>query len=145
MAIYTISCALSGRSPGKRKSAGTSGTGPSPAPNANPHRCRRKRCSCAYHGGVPARTCPAHAKRSQHLLIFPGEGHSLGKNPLHGEIKVREELKWLEKYCPAPPSARSTTPARPTLQIFPRGRFRRRRHDTLISKLTGQAPFQVSE
>ena len=32
------------------------------------------------------------------LLIFPGEGHGLGKNPWHGKIKVREELKWLEKY-----------------------------------------------
>ena len=32
------------------------------------------------------------------LLIFPGEGHSLGKNPWHGKIKVREELKWLTKY-----------------------------------------------
>jgi acylaminoacyl-peptidase len=32
------------------------------------------------------------------LLVFPGEGHSLGKNPWHGKIKVREELKWLEKY-----------------------------------------------
>jgi dipeptidyl aminopeptidase/acylaminoacyl peptidase len=32
------------------------------------------------------------------LLIFPGEGHSLGKNPWHGKIKVREELKWLQKY-----------------------------------------------
>jgi len=32
------------------------------------------------------------------LLIFPGEGHSLKKNPWHGKIKVREELKWLEKY-----------------------------------------------
>ncbi len=32
------------------------------------------------------------------LLIFPGEGHSLDKNPWHGKIKVREELKWLEKY-----------------------------------------------
>jgi dipeptidyl aminopeptidase/acylaminoacyl peptidase len=35
------------------------------------------------------------------LLIFPGEGHGLTKNPWHGKIKVREELKWLEKYCPA--------------------------------------------
>ena len=35
------------------------------------------------------------------LLIFPGEGHGLGKNPWHGKIKVREELKWLEKYLPA--------------------------------------------
>jgi len=34
------------------------------------------------------------------LLIFPGEGHSLKKNPWHGKIKVREELKWLEKYVP---------------------------------------------
>jgi dipeptidyl aminopeptidase/acylaminoacyl peptidase len=32
------------------------------------------------------------------LLLFPGEGHDLGKNPWHGKIKVREELKWLEKY-----------------------------------------------
>ena len=32
------------------------------------------------------------------LLIFPEEGHSLAKNPWHGKIKVREELKWLEKY-----------------------------------------------
>jgi len=32
------------------------------------------------------------------LLIFPGEGHSLDKNPWHGKIKVREELKWLSKY-----------------------------------------------
>jgi dipeptidyl aminopeptidase/acylaminoacyl peptidase len=38
------------------------------------------------------------------LLIFPGEGHGLGKNPWHGKIKVREELKWLQKYggIPAP-------------------------------------------
>jgi dipeptidyl aminopeptidase/acylaminoacyl peptidase len=32
------------------------------------------------------------------LLIFPGEGHSLAKNPWHGKIKVREELKWLAQY-----------------------------------------------
>jgi len=36
------------------------------------------------------------------LLIFPGEGHSLGKNPWHGKIKVREEMKWLEKYAGKP-------------------------------------------
>lgn len=32
------------------------------------------------------------------LLVFPGEGHPLDKNPWHGYIKVRDELKWLEKY-----------------------------------------------
>jgi dipeptidyl aminopeptidase/acylaminoacyl peptidase len=32
------------------------------------------------------------------FLIFPGEGHGLGKNPWHGYIKVREELAWIEKY-----------------------------------------------
>jgi dipeptidyl aminopeptidase/acylaminoacyl peptidase len=37
------------------------------------------------------------------LLIFPGEGHSLTKNPWHGKIKVREELKWLQKYGGVPP------------------------------------------
>jgi dipeptidyl aminopeptidase/acylaminoacyl peptidase len=37
------------------------------------------------------------------LLIFPGEGHELDKNPWHGKIKVREELNWLQKYTgPAP-------------------------------------------
>jgi dipeptidyl aminopeptidase/acylaminoacyl peptidase len=36
------------------------------------------------------------------LLIFPGEGHSLSRNPWHGKIKVREELKWLEKYGGVP-------------------------------------------
>ncbi len=36
------------------------------------------------------------------LLIFPGEGHGLGKNPWHGKIKVREELKWLQKYAGIP-------------------------------------------
>jgi dipeptidyl aminopeptidase/acylaminoacyl peptidase len=38
------------------------------------------------------------------LLVFPGEGHSLAKNPWHGKIKVREELKWLEKYGGLPAS-----------------------------------------
>ena len=32
------------------------------------------------------------------LLVFPGEGHDLYKNPWHGKIKVRQELKWLERY-----------------------------------------------
>jgi dipeptidyl aminopeptidase/acylaminoacyl peptidase len=32
------------------------------------------------------------------LLVFPGEGHSLSKNPWHGKIKVREELNWLQEY-----------------------------------------------
>jgi len=32
------------------------------------------------------------------LLLLPGEGHELDKNPWHGKIKVREELQWLQKY-----------------------------------------------
>jgi dipeptidyl aminopeptidase/acylaminoacyl peptidase len=36
------------------------------------------------------------------LLVFPGEGHSLSKNPWHGKIKVREELKWLKQYGDIP-------------------------------------------
>ena len=36
------------------------------------------------------------------LLVFPGEGHSLAKNPWHGKIKVREELKWLQEYGGVP-------------------------------------------
>ncbi|HUY82877.1 MAG TPA: prolyl oligopeptidase family serine peptidase [Acidobacteriaceae bacterium] len=34
------------------------------------------------------------------LLLFPGENHPLDKNPWHGYIKVRDELKWLNKYVP---------------------------------------------
>jgi dipeptidyl aminopeptidase/acylaminoacyl peptidase len=32
------------------------------------------------------------------LLVFPEENHPLDKNPWHGYIKVREELKWLAHY-----------------------------------------------
>ena len=32
------------------------------------------------------------------FLVFPGEDHSLSKDPWHAYIKLREELKWLEKY-----------------------------------------------
>ena len=43
-----------------------------------------------------------HALRSlnvpSELVLFAGEGHSLSKNPWHGKIKVREELKWLQRY-----------------------------------------------
>ena len=39
-----------------------------------------------------------HLNIPSSLVIFPGEGHSLGKNPWHGRIKVREELKWLAQY-----------------------------------------------
>ena len=33
------------------------------------------------------------------FLTFPGEGHGLPKNPWHGYIKLREELKWLDTYA----------------------------------------------
>lgn len=36
------------------------------------------------------------------FLSFPGEGHELGKDPWHGYIKVREELKWIDKYAGTP-------------------------------------------
>jgi len=32
------------------------------------------------------------------FLVFPSEGHGLSRNPWHGYIKLREELKWLDKY-----------------------------------------------
>jgi acylaminoacyl-peptidase len=39
------------------------------------------------------------------LLTFPGEGHPLSRNPWHGYIAVREELKWINKYGDhSPPS-----------------------------------------
>ena len=46
------------------------------------------------------------------LLVFPGEGHGLGKNPWHGKIKVREELKWLQKYGGVPAGNRPTSSPR---------------------------------
>ncbi|HEX4581646.1 MAG TPA: prolyl oligopeptidase family serine peptidase [Acidobacteriaceae bacterium] len=39
------------------------------------------------------------------LLTFPGEGHPLSKNPWHGYIAVREELKWINKYGDHSPPA----------------------------------------
>jgi hypothetical protein len=36
------------------------------------------------------------------LLIFPGEGHELDKNPWHRKIMAREELMWLQKYGGVP-------------------------------------------
>jgi dipeptidyl aminopeptidase/acylaminoacyl peptidase len=42
------------------------------------------------------------------LLVFPGEGHDLSKNPWHDKIKVREELKWLQKYGGIPATASGT-------------------------------------
>jgi dipeptidyl aminopeptidase/acylaminoacyl peptidase len=41
------------------------------------------------------------------FLVFPGEGHGLPKNPWHGYIKLREELKWLDTYA-GPPAAGQT-------------------------------------
>jgi dipeptidyl aminopeptidase/acylaminoacyl peptidase len=40
-----------------------------------------------YYRGVPVK-----------LITFPNEGHTLAINPWHGKIKIREELKWLQKY-----------------------------------------------
>ncbi|MGI9073123.1 MAG: prolyl oligopeptidase family serine peptidase [Bryobacteraceae bacterium] len=47
------------------------------------------------------------------LLVFPGEGHGLGKDPWHGYIKVREELKWLEKFDKGSPLAAPVAPPAP--------------------------------
>lgn len=32
------------------------------------------------------------------LIILPNEGHGITENPWHEKIKLREELKWLQKY-----------------------------------------------
>jgi dipeptidyl aminopeptidase/acylaminoacyl peptidase len=32
------------------------------------------------------------------LIVLPDESHSIGNNPWHEKIKIREELKWLHKY-----------------------------------------------
>ena len=50
-----------------------------------------------------------HALESLHiphaLVTFPQEGHSLSKNPWHGYIALREELKWINKYGDHSPPA----------------------------------------
>ena len=46
------------------------------------------------------------------FLVFPGEGHGLPKNPWHGYIKLREELKWLDTYVTKAPAVRQTATAR---------------------------------
>ena len=49
----------------------------------------------AYHLARGARVlAPEVADIPRSNSVF----HGLGKNPWHGYIKVREELKWLEKY-----------------------------------------------
>jgi dipeptidyl aminopeptidase/acylaminoacyl peptidase len=49
------------------------------------------------------------------LLTFPGEGHPLSKNPWHGYVALREELKWINKYGdhspPSPPPSPAPSPA----------------------------------
>ena len=39
------------------------------------------------------------------LLVFPGEGHPLAKNPWHGYIALREELNWINHYADHAPPA----------------------------------------
>ncbi len=53
-----------------------------------------------YLEGVTMERALQTLKIPHSFLVFPGEGHSLPKNPWHGYIKVREEMKWLDKYVP---------------------------------------------
>jgi dipeptidyl aminopeptidase/acylaminoacyl peptidase len=47
------------------------------------------------------------------FLVFPGEGHGLPKNPWHGYIKLREELKWLDTYVNKAPAVGQAALQRP--------------------------------
>ena len=47
---------------------------------------------------LPARPRAARAECAQRSADFSRGRARLDKNPWHGKIKVREELKWLEKY-----------------------------------------------
>jgi dipeptidyl aminopeptidase/acylaminoacyl peptidase len=38
------------------------------------------------------------------LLVLPGEGHPLAKNPWHGYIALREELNWINHYADHTPT-----------------------------------------
>ena len=62
----------------------------------------------SYLEGVTMERALQHLGVPHTFLVFPGEGHSLAKNPWHGYIKVRDELQWLETWDhqqPAKPSA----------------------------------------
>jgi len=52
----------------------------------------------SYLEGVTLERALASLNIPHTFLVFPGEGHGLAKNPWHGYVKVREELKWLETY-----------------------------------------------
>jgi dipeptidyl aminopeptidase/acylaminoacyl peptidase len=54
----------------------------------------------SYLEGVTMERALAALKIPHRFLVFPGEGHGLPKNPWHGYIKLREELKWLDTYVP---------------------------------------------
>ncbi len=43
------------------------------------------------------------------LIVLPDEAHSIKNNPCHEKIKVREEIKWLQKYGNTSLSARNST------------------------------------
>ena len=49
----------------------------------------------SYLEGVTMERALEALKIPHRFLVFPGEGHGLPKNPWHGYIKLREELKWL--------------------------------------------------
>jgi hypothetical protein len=51
----------------------------------------------------------------QDSCFFPGEGRGLGRNPRHGFVKLREELKWLEKQDGAQ-AISSVVPAVPSIR-----------------------------
>ena len=66
----------------------------------------------SYLEGVTMERALEALKIPHRFLVFPGEGHGLPKNPWHGYIKVREELKWLESYVGKPPAVGQTALAR---------------------------------
>jgi len=60
--------------------------------------CREYSLNVCEQRTTEATTVPALTTSIFPLFIFPAEGHDLDKNPWHGKIKVRKELKSLEKY-----------------------------------------------
>jgi len=54
----------------------------------------------SYLEGVTLERALQQLNIDHRFLVFPGEGHSLARNPWHGYIKLREELEWLNRYLP---------------------------------------------
>ena len=70
--------------------------------NAHPHGRRRRRHPRRRPGRLSPRARALFARHPERAADLPRRRPRPGQNPWHGKIKVREELKWLQKYGGVP-------------------------------------------